>query len=232
MDLIVEQLIELNHRDYFDIIGTLFPSILSIILIIQSVIQATETKHLQKQIHNRERINQYHSDILKIYNTYYEFCDVIIASGFENNVRNGNVNLAMAWNNNLFNLRVSIGRKADLAKLIFGRSNKELFDIIEDRFSLAIKIIDKYLDYINTNKMLQVSENAWATIVPENQINSCFKYNYQWLFQEPQKYTNFLKLCKSEELEEIERLQEEYNKKHSYDNFDKYFEKYFCLDEI
>lgn len=38
-------------------------------------------------------------------------------------------------------------------------------------------------------------------------------------------------LCKSEELEEIHNLIKEHQEKHTYENFDKYFEEYFSLDK-
>lgn len=232
MDQVIEQLIKLNERDWLDIIGSLLPIILTIVIIIQNIIYFNRSDKLQKQIHNRDRANQYHDDILMIYNTYYEFCDTIFTSGFSNNVKSGNVNLAVAWVNDLFKLRLSIGRKIDLSKLIFGQSNKELYCILEERFELAIKIIDKYMEYINSGRLLEVSENAWVTVIPHNPLATTFKYNYTMLAQNAVMYDNFMKLCQSKELEEIEVLTKDYQDKHNYDNFDKYFEEYFSLDKL
>ena len=58
------------------------------------------------------------------------------------------------------------------------------------------------------------------------------KYNYQWLYQNKIKYDNYLKLCESDDIKEIEALLRTYEEQHSYENFDKYFEKYFSLNEI
>ena len=52
------------------------------------------------------------------------------------------------------------------------------------------------------------------------------------LLQDKNLYDGFMKLCKSEELEEIQSLIKEYQDKHSYDNYDKYFEEYLSLDEL
>ena len=232
MEQIVKQLIELNRRDWLDVVGILLPIILTVIIIIQDIIHFRRTNKLQKQIHSRERINQYHDDILTIYNTFYEFCDTIITSGFRYNVESGNVNLATTWLNNLNNLRTLIGRNQDLAKLIFGRSNKKLYSIIEERFSLSIKIIDKYIEYIISGKLLTVSENAWARVTLQYPATLNFKYNYDMLRQDRNLYDDFMKLCKCKELEEIQALIKEHEEKHSYENFDKYFEEYFSLDEL
>ena len=232
MEKIVEQLMKLNSRDWLDIVGVLLPIVLTIVIIIQNKIYSEITNKLQKQIHNRDQINRYHDDVLIIYNTYYEFCDTIFTSGFSYNVESGNVNLALAWINNLNTLRLSIGRNLDLAKLIFGRSNKELYSIIEERFQLAIKIIDQYLNYINSGRLLDVSENAWTRVTPQEPMGISFRYNYAMLVQDQNLYNDFMKLCKSTELEVIQALVKEYQKKHSYDNFDKYFEEYFSLDEL
>lgn len=146
MDEIVEQLIKINKRDLLDIIGIILPIILTVVIIVQNIIYSHRTNKLEKQIYNRDQVNQYQSYILSIYNTYYNFCDTIFTSGFDNNVKNGNVNLANAWVNNLITMKLSIGRNMDLAKLVFGRSNKVLYHIVEERFKISIKIIDKYFE--------------------------------------------------------------------------------------
>lgn len=232
MDQIVEQLIKLNERDFLDIGEILLPILLTIVIIVQNKIYSDRTDRLEKQICNRDQVSQYQSYILAIYNTYYDFCDTIFTSGFDNNVKNGNVNLANAWVNNLIAMKLSIGRRMDLAKLIFGRSNKELYDIVEERFKLSIEIIDKYMEYINTGNLYRVSENAWKMVIQAYPIVSSYKYNYAMLIQNREAYDNFIKLCKSEELEAIQKLVEEHQEKHSYDSFDKYFEEYFSLDEL
>ncbi|MCH5248739.1 MAG: hypothetical protein J1E98_02345 [Lachnospiraceae bacterium] len=232
MEQIVEQLIKLNRRDLLDIVGILLPIVLTVVIIVQDIVHFRRTNELQKQIHNRDRAKQYHDDILIIYNTFYEFCDTIFTSGFSYNVESGNYNLASTWINNLNTLRISIGRNQDLAKLIFGRSNKGLYSIIEDRFSLSTKIIDKYIEYINSGRLFTVSENAWTRVSPQYPTQVPFRYNYVMLAQDKSLYDDFMKLCESEELKEIQTLVKEHKEKHSYDNFDKYFEEYFSLDEL
>ena len=232
MEQIVEQLIQVNTKDWLDIVGILLPIILTIVIIIQNKIYSHRADELEKKIHSREQINRYHDDILSVYNTYYDFCDTIFTSGFDDNVKSGNVYLANSWVNNLINMRISIGRKLDLAKLIFGQSNKKLYSMIEERFNLAIEIISKYLEYINSGKLMAVSENAWTRVIPQNSTVITFRYNYVWLAQNKNLYDDFMKLCQSEELEEIQALIRDYRAKHNYDNYDKYFEEFFSLDKF
>ena len=181
MDQIIEQLINLNRKDWLDIAGILLPIILTMVIICQNKIYSHRADKLEKQIHNRGQINQHQDYILAIYNTYYVFCDMLFTSGFYNNVKMGNVNLVNPWINNLITMRSSIGRNRDLAKLMFGRSNKKLYNIIEERFKLSIKIIDKYVEYVNSGKLYTVSENAWEIVIKDCPEVANYKYNYAML---------------------------------------------------
>lgn len=230
MDQIVEQLIKLNEKDCLDILGILIPIILTIVIIIQNIVYLKKTQLLQKQIQTRDQINQFHEEILSIYNIYYEFYDAIIKSGFLYNLKSANITLVFYQMNDLNNLRMLIGRRQDLAKLLFGRNNEKLYNIIEARCKIAMDIIDKCIDYINSNKLYQISENAWDRITANNPM--IFRYNYNSLIQNGQLYGDFIKLCQSDELTEIESLIKDYQDKHSYDNYDKYFEEYFALERL
>ena len=161
---------------------------------------AKRTTALQKMIHNREWAQQYHEDILLLYNTYHEFIDIIQISGFENNVRSGNVNAAFGWINNIQLLKTTILRRKDLAKLLFKKKNENLYNIIKKCFEQEIEIIDKYIAYLSSGKLLEISENAWNTVC---QTVPVAKYNYQWLLQNRNIYDNFMRLCHSNEMIDI-----------------------------
>lgn len=229
MEDIVKELIKLNQRDCFDIVTIILPILLSIIIIVQNIVYAKRTTALQKMIHNREWAQQYHEDILLLYNTYYEFKDVIQASGFENNVRSGNVNAAFGGINNIQILKTNILRRKDLAKLLFKKKNENLYNIIKKCFEQEIEIIDKYIAYLSSGKLWETSENAWNTVC---QVMPAAKYNYQWLLQNRNAYDNFIRLCYSNEMIEIEDLMKGNEKLHSYENFDKYFEEFFSIEKL
>ena len=201
MEDIVKELIKLNQRDCFDIVTIILPILLSIIIIVQNIVYAKRTTALQKMIHNREWAQQYHEDILLLYNTYHEFIDIIQISGFENNVRSGNVNAAFGWINNIQLLKTTILRRKDLAKLLFKKKNENLYNIIKKCFEQEIEIIDKYIAYLSSGKLLEISENAWNTVC---QTVPVAKYNYQWLLQNRNIYYNFMRLCHSNEMIDIE----------------------------
>ena len=218
MENIVNELIKLNQRDWFDIGTVVIPIILSVLIVIQNIHFARRSAILQKEIHNREWAQQYHENILLLYNTYYEFTDVIVSSGFSNNVRCGNVNAATGWLNNLQTLKTNILRRRDLAKLLFERKNPELYNIIKMCFEGESTIIDKYITYIVSGKLLEISEDAWNTVC---QIMTTYKYNYTWLSQNKKEYDKFMRLCHSEELIDIEHAIEKDNELHNYENFKK-----------
>ena len=229
MEDIVKELIKLNQRDCFDIVTIILPILLSIIIIVQNIVYAKRTTALQKMIHNREWAQQYHEDILLLYNTYHEFIDIIQISGFENNVRSGNVNAAFGWINNIQLLKTTILRRKDLAKLLFKKKNENLYNIIKKSFEQEIEIIDKYIAYLSSGKLLETSENAWNTVC---QAVPSAKYNYQWVSQNRNVYDTFMKLCHSDEMIEIEYLMKKNDELHSYENFDKYFEEYFSIEKL
>ena len=200
MEDIVKELIKLNQRDCFDIVTIILPILLSIIIIVQNIVYAKRTTALQKMIHNREWAQQYHEDILLLYNTYHEFIDIIQISGFENNVRSGNVNAAFGWINNIQLLKTTILRRKDLVKLLSKKKNENLYNIIKKCFEQEIEIIDKYIAYLSSGKLLEISENAWNTVC---QTVPVAKYNYQWLLQNRNIYDNFMRLCHSNEMIDI-----------------------------
>ena len=229
MEDIVKELIKLNQRDCFDIVTIILPILLSIIIIVQNIVYAKRTTALQKMIHNREWAQQYHEDILLLYNTYHEFIDIIQISGFENNVRSGNVNAAFGWINNIQLLKTTILRRKDLAKLLFKKKNENLYNIIKKCFEQEIEIIDKYIAYLSSGKLLETSENAWNTVC---QAVPSAKYNYQWVSQNRNVYDTFMKLCHSDEMIDIEYLMKKNDELHSYENFDIYFEEYLSIEKL
>ena len=225
---IVNELAKLNQRDLLDIISVFVPIALSVLVIWQNKIYEHRNVELQKRMHNREWSQQYHDDILLIYNTYYEFCDVIFNSGFSYNVEIGYVNAAVAWTNQLQTLKMNILRRNNLAKLLFQKKNAEMFNAIDACFKKENDIIDKYIAYISSGRLFEVSENAWNRI---NQ-NPLTRYNYSALHQDQNTFRDFSKLCESDELQEIKNLLIDDEKLHEYNNYDRFFEEYFAVDKL
>lgn len=227
MEQIIEQLIKLNKKDVWDVLGTVVPTLISIVMVLQSnQISKLENK-LQKSVHNRDEVNCYRDEIMRIYNIYYEFCDCILETGFARCVREGNVNMAWSWMNNLSTLRKIVGRTDNLAKILFKKKDKGLYDVVHKRFDLAMRIIEMYMNYISSGKMLSVSENAWDVICMNNTV---VKYNYQRLT--PKQYDDFMKLCASEDIQKIDEKLKEYEELHSYEQFDVHFERYISIHEM
>ena len=59
MENIVNELIKLNQRDWFDIGTVVIPIILSVLIVIQNIHFARRSAILQKEIHNREWAQHY-----------------------------------------------------------------------------------------------------------------------------------------------------------------------------
>ena len=233
MDKIVEQLILLNSRDWIDIGGTLIPIIISLFLLYQNHVISQRNEILQKQIHRRDILNQAHDDVLKIYRTYYDFCDALFTSNLAESVRHADVTAANYHLQGIYNMKREILQNLDLARLLFSQAEFDTFAIIEDRFNNMIKLLDMYHDYIFSRRLDAVSENAWNTVLA-NAGNSLYKdtmkYNYQELRKNLQMYNNFVALCRSPELEAINKQIDIVIEKHSYENYDKYFEKFLRIE--
>lgn len=229
MENITKELVIMHQRDWLDYFSVLVPILLTIVIIAQNKIYERRNEKLQKDIHNREWSQQYHNEILILYNTYYEFCDTVISSGFSFSVRCGNVNAANALMNQIQILKVTILRRKDLARLLFGKKNPDLFKVIDACFENENSILDRYIRYVSSGTFWRVSENAWNTILPGSLFQ---RYDYGMLQQNPTAFDNFIKLCRSGELEEIEKLLQKDSDMHSYDKYHSYFEEYFSIDKL
>ncbi len=128
-DIVIE-LTKLNQKDWLDIVAILGPIILTFIIIWQNKVYERRNIALQKRIHNKEWSQQYHNEILLLYNTYYEFCDIVMSSGFSYHVKCGNVNAALSCVNDMNMLKNNILRREDLARLLFGKNNPDLYSTI------------------------------------------------------------------------------------------------------
>ena len=131
-------------------------------------------------------------------------------------------------------MKRGILQNMDLARLLFVKTESETFTIIEDRFNSMLKLLDMYHDYIFSRRLDAVSENAWNTVLANsgNKLyTNTMKYNYQELGKNKRMYDNFVALCRSPELEEINKQIDVVIEKHSYDNYDKYFEQFLRIEK-
>lgn len=229
----MDQIVVLVQRDCLDYFVSVIPIILPTIIIIQSFIHYKENKTLQKRIHNREEIQKHHDDIFSVYNTYYEFCDCIFSSGFHEAIRTGNVPIVYNQLYNLYNMRNSVGRRGELAKLLFQKTNAELYECVKKRVGLEIEIIDIYLKYINDNeRFLTISNGAWASVQNTLGVNNIMTYDYATLNRYPELMKNIIKLCNDEEMLLITEKIDELHELHKYEKYDVYFEKYLSIEEL
>ena len=226
---------KINTRDLLDYLSVVVPAIFSFVLILQSIIFHKKDMGLHKEIHDRDEALQKEIDrreqwiqnqnnILLIYGTYYEFCETIILSGFENEVNRGNVYYAFSCLNNLNVLRMKLCKRLDLSRLLFSKNDRDLFNIIDERFQLGISIIEKYMNYCTSGRLQEVSQHAWENIGIGNSI---FVGDYSSLPKD--KNDDLIKLCRGEEIVEIETMIDRYREMHKYEEFDVFFEKYIAL---
>ena len=222
------------QKELLDNLGTLLPIVLSVVVVIQNGIIARRNEELQKEIHNRDIANQAHEDILIVYRTYYDFCDTIFSSHLHDYVRLADVTRIQALVVNLFDLKRRIIQNLDMARMLFSKEDKETFEIIEDRFNGQIRAVDKYQDYILSGRLEKISSNAWSTIL-ENK-NLIFvdqvKYSFQELLKYPDLYDEYIELCNTDEFKDIQKTMNSVMELHSYDKYDKYFEKYLFLKKL
>lgn len=217
------------EKTLFDYISTFLPILLSAMLIIQNFIIDSRNKKLQKEIHNRDIRLRKHDDILKIYSVYYEVSDFLYANNIVLGVKEGNVPYITNCRFHLVLMKNNILRKLDLATLMLKNSDNELYEVVKYRFEFVAKIIDKYIDYIDSD-FVSVSLQAWSKI---SQLYPLVQqYNYTLLYQIQNCLNDFHKLCETSTTLELDELLKQYAELHNYDKFDIYFEKYFDLKEL
>lgn len=225
MDELVRAIIELDNKNVIDYIIAFSPVVLSIAIIVQSFCQNRANQCQQKKIHEQNLWMQNQNNILKIYGMYYEFNRVIYDSNIYFEMQWANDTAVYNKLNDIWKLRNDFGITLDLARLLFDNSDKDLYLKIEERYNLAIEIIDKCNEYLQSGKMTEVKNKAWEDL----SVNPILKFNYPALFGVQEKRDALIKLCRSDEFVEIDILLKKYRELHSYSEYDVYFKKYISL---
>ena len=209
------------------IIFALAPILLTILSIVLSVRMDKQNKKMQKDIANRDSINQTRQIVLNIYDAFFTGCQIAAQA-------NGNVDEIFTsdqsyykWALDVQNAYDAISRMYNQAKLliqddIFVKSLKNAYDLFAS-FNLSVS------QYINTGFPAQTINNAWTHFSSQYGI---LYGNYYAFMQNRVLHEEFRKMCKTSYTNDIQEKIEKYLDVVGNDSFDDKFKRYINIKEI
>lgn len=173
--------------------------------------------------HKQNKKVQMHNDFLKIYEGFCSAQNALDRVG--NNVVDTfyNPSEALSWLNNYIIDFNGLINSYDKAVLLLPQSADKFKEILNNILNEHRSIIREMKIYFDSSEYATNIDDAWNT------INSTFgikKRDYKSLITNRKAYNDFLKLCNAGTLLDINDHKKQIGKLFTYDNFDKYFEKY------
>jgi len=236
MEEIAQKLDELikaiNSNSVLDWIAALVPIALTVIIIIQSILHHRDNKKMQEYISDRDVKAQMHSEFLKMYDDiacaqnmlcYANGKSEVVLSNFDFN--SNSINAPM-WVNNLNSIATNVCQTSNRARLLIPKKDKEFCDVIVNIWERYRILTFKINSYFNSGKAYAKSQDAWNTInikylIPQG--------NYLAFAVNRDACDDYIKLCSTDETEEINKLIKEFAELLKYENFDRYFEDYLRI---
>ncbi len=213
---------------WLTIMMSILPIILTVITIWLSICMHIQNKELQKQLHNRDVVNQSRKCMLEIYNAYVSAlniacqADKYVADVFSNDQS------YYQWGMTVQNARVNVMGAYNRAKLMVG-ADSEMIDYLKKSFDVFADLDATVGRYVGTGIPSQTIQNAWSEFFKKYGI---FSNNYGVLYSNRVMHEEFIKLCENSYTHEIQDKITAYIDLVGCDGFDKYFEKYVRIENI
>lgn len=211
------------------IIAIAIPIALTIVSIIQVIVQNRQSRNLQKLIHNNEIYLQSRDNILQIYNAFVNALSVVYQG--QSNVENIflNSNSTNTWLNNLILAGNSIDLVMNQAELFFRRSNPDLVEMLNSCKKGFHHLHESILSYAYDGRLTVVQTQAWDTILHRFGIPM---WNYEMLQQNYMAMQQFIQLNTTDDTKKIQKEIDEFISLLQYDKFDIYFEEYLSIQKV
>lgn len=208
--------------------GIILPCLLTVISIVLSVRMHKDNEELQKQIHNRDVLNQTRETALNIYDAFIKGRLLLDEAG--SNVANvfTTTKSYYAWASKVENFHNEIIVYYNRAALIF--SDDE--DLIEYLNTCRVAFCEAYNminEYVNSGVPEKLIKEAFRTILNENVVNDI---SYIRFLDDPEKIKKFTEVCESSETKKIQELMEKYKELVTGVTIDNLFKKYVKIDEL
>ena len=227
----IEELIKVVENNGVPVVltwvGILFPIIISILVIIQTAIQASRNKKFQKYISDREVKVQMHTNFLNIYDAFCTAQNTIGKAQDNISVIFSNQNDAFQWTNELITANNGVCQAMNRARLLLPNKDNEFLSALQTVFYKYRDLMGKVLYYINSGAATNCRNQTWAKI---SQTYGIAFEDYATLVKTPMAFQDFIKLNSNDTTNEINDLIKELIPLFEYEKFDKYFEKYVRIE--
>ena len=208
------------------IFGAIAPIILTIVTIALSIQMNRQNKKLQKEIHNRDVLNQSRKDVLAVYNAYcnslltlqkYGPVESIFASDYG----------TMKWNEEILASHIEVINACNTANLLFeDRPLTDCLISLRDQFSAISADVSRYLfsGQHNTTRQEAITRVA-------NQFGVGVDYILS-PNASPSMRDRLFKECENSFTREISDKIEKYSKLIDDEAFNALFKKYIKIDAL
>ncbi len=213
---------------WLTIMGIVLPVVLSGITIVLSIRMDRQNKELQKQLHNRDVINQSRECMLEIYNTYISALN--IANQADKCVADifGSDQSYYQWGVSVENMQMQVMGAYNRAKLMVGTDAK-MIDCLKKSWHAFADIDRSVGRYVGTGIPSQTIQNAWTQFSTKYGI---YAGDYGTLLRNRVMREEFIKLCENTYTQEIQTKITAYIDLVGCDEFDKFFEAYIRIEKL
>lgn len=226
---IIERISNTLEKDSFEKVIAVTSVLVSIIL---TIITICLTKHinkqnteLQKNLSNRDTLNQTREAIFKIYNAFLDgFYYVSQASGNIPEIFVSEQSF-YKWALELENKNKEITFSYNKAKLIF--NDEILIKNLKEGFNIFSALTNTVNFYISSGLAYKFYQNAWVQFSSTH--SNVQNESYETLLLNQELAEEFKKLCSNQYTEDIQNKIDEYTTIVETDNFDTLFRKYTQL---
>ncbi len=217
------------------IIGIVVPIILTCVSIAQgfttrklSIRMEEQNRELQKQLHNRDVINQSRECVLEIYNTYRSALNLALQA--DKNVADiftSDQNYYQ-WGMSVQNMQMNVMSAYNRAKLMVG-TDAEMINYLNKCWQAFAGLSTTIDRYVGTGIPSSTIQNAWAQFSAKYAI---YIGDYGSLYRNRVMREEFMKLCENTYTQEIQEKITSYINLVGCEDFDKHFEKYTRIEQI
>ena len=208
------------------IFGAIAPIILTIVTIALSIQMNRQNKKLQKEIHNRDVLNQSRKEVLGIYNAFLTSLLTLQKCGPVEAVFASEYG-TYQWHQEITAARIGVINAYNTANLLF--EDKEMTEYLaklRDLFSEISIDVSRYIysGIHNSTRIEAISRVAKQSGVNENDILSPYA--------SPTTKDQLIKECQNSFTKEISEKIENYSKLIEDEKFDSLFEKYIKIMKL
>lgn len=208
--------------------GIILPCLLTVISIVLSVRMHKDNEELQKQIHNRDVLNQTRETALNIYDAFIKGRLLLDEAGSNVAYVFTTTKSYYTWASKVENMQNEIIVYYNRAALIFS-DDEDLIKYLNECRVAFCDVYNAINDYISSGVPEKLIREAFRTILNENVINDI---SYIRLLNAPEKKKKFTDACESSETKKIQELMEKYKELVTGETIDNLFKKYVKIDEL